>query len=230
MSAHATRPAAAAERVALHARDDRRRAGVDRLEHLPQPPRVVDVLLVAELDRGAHPLDVGAGAEALALAREHDRARASPTSANASVSSAISVGVEGVAPLGPRQRDAEDVAVRSTRSAGHRAVQRRVARDAARSARRRRSRRSATAARRSTRTRSRRTSTSSPPAGSTACSRSARPARGSCSRSPSGGARPSCSSTAAAAASIVHCGAQTTADTVALADARGRGGRRRRSR
>src|SRR5918996_4269495 len=66
---------AAAERVAVGADDHRGRAMVDRLEHLPEAARVLDVLLVAELDRGAHPLDVCPGAEALALAGEHDRAR-----------------------------------------------------------------------------------------------------------------------------------------------------------
>ena len=66
--------AAAAERMAVHARHDRRRAGVDRLQHLPQPARVGDVLLVAELDRAAHPVDVGAGGEALALAGQQHRA------------------------------------------------------------------------------------------------------------------------------------------------------------
>ena len=57
-------PRAAAERVALHAGDHRRRAAEDRLEHPVEPAGVLDVLLVGEIDRGALPLDVGAGAEA----------------------------------------------------------------------------------------------------------------------------------------------------------------------
>ena len=76
MSAAATRPGAAAERVSLHARDDRRRAAVDRLEHRAQRVRVGDVLVVRELDRRAHPVDVGAGGEARPVAGEHDRAGA----------------------------------------------------------------------------------------------------------------------------------------------------------
>src|SRR5919198_1056066 len=42
-------PAAAAEGVTLDARDHRCGAGIDGLEHLPQPPGVGDVLLVAQL-------------------------------------------------------------------------------------------------------------------------------------------------------------------------------------
>ena len=68
-------PAAAAEAVPLDPGDDGRGAAVDRLEHLVQAQRVLDVLLVREVDRRALPLDVGAGAEALALARQDDRAR-----------------------------------------------------------------------------------------------------------------------------------------------------------
>ena len=68
-------PAAAAECVALHPRDHRHRARVDRVQHHPQPSRIGDVLLVTELDGGAHPVDVGARREALALAREDHRAR-----------------------------------------------------------------------------------------------------------------------------------------------------------
>ena len=67
--------AAAAEAVALDASDDRGRAGVDRLEHPVEAQRVLDVLLVGEVDRRALPVDVGAGAEALAFAGEDDDAR-----------------------------------------------------------------------------------------------------------------------------------------------------------
>ena len=68
-------PGAAAEREALHARDERRRARVDRLHHPVEPQRILDVLLEAEVDRGALPLDVGARAEARPVAGEHDDAR-----------------------------------------------------------------------------------------------------------------------------------------------------------
>ena len=82
-----------------------------------------------------------------------------------------------------------------------------------------RSRRSATAAPRSTRTASGRSSISSPPAGSTACSRSARTARGSCSRSRSGARRAELFLEASAGPPPGRRprGAQSTADTVALA-------------
>ena len=68
-------PAPAAERVAVYARDHRSGAGVDRLAHLVQAHRVLDVLVVGEVDRRALPLDVGAGAEGGAFAGEDDGAR-----------------------------------------------------------------------------------------------------------------------------------------------------------
>ena len=43
--------AAAAERVPLHPRDDRRGTAVDRVEHRAQAQRVGDVLVVAQVDR-----------------------------------------------------------------------------------------------------------------------------------------------------------------------------------
>ena len=102
--------AAAAERVPLHARDDRCRAAVDRLEHRAQPERVGDVLLVGEVDRGAHPVDVRAGRERRAVAREHDGARVADVGERPG-----ELGdqrrVEGVSPLRPRQRDPQHRAV-----------------------------------------------------------------------------------------------------------------------
>ena len=82
-------PAAAAERVPLHARHDRRRAAVDRVEHRTQPQRVGDVLVEAEVDRRAHPLDVGACRErrpvaASAPRRAHRRRRRTLRSARRS--------------------------------------------------------------------------------------------------------------------------------------------------
>ena len=91
----------------MHADDDRRRALVDRLEHLAEPARVLDVLLVAQVDRRAHPLDVGAGAEALAVAREHDRARVADVGERLA-QLGDQRGVERVAPLGPRERHAQE--------------------------------------------------------------------------------------------------------------------------
>ncbi len=118
MSAHATRPSAAAERVAVHAHDDRRGTLVDRLEHLAEATRVLHVLLVAEVDRRAHPLDVCARAEALAVAREDDRARV------ADVLEGLPQlrdqrGVERVASLGARERHMEQRPVSLDAECGH---------------------------------------------------------------------------------------------------------------
>ena len=109
---------AAAERVPLHARDHRRRTLVDRLEHPPHRVRVRDVLVEGELGRRAHPVDVGAGAEARALAGEHDRTRAADVHERL-CQLADQRGVERVAPVGTRQRDAQDVAVALDRQIRH---------------------------------------------------------------------------------------------------------------
>ena len=66
---------AAAERGAVHARDHRHGAAVDGREHRREALGVGDVLLVRELARGAHPLEVAAGAERGAAPGEHDRAQ-----------------------------------------------------------------------------------------------------------------------------------------------------------
>ena len=65
---------AAAERVALDLSDDRRRARVDRLQHAAESGGVRHVGVVVEVDRGAHPLDVGPRRSS-ALAGQDDRAR-----------------------------------------------------------------------------------------------------------------------------------------------------------
>ncbi len=67
-------PGAATERVSVDDADDRRRAGVDRLEHRVEAHGVLDVLLVGEVDRRSLPLDVRAGTEARPFTRQHDRA------------------------------------------------------------------------------------------------------------------------------------------------------------
>ena len=66
---------AAAERGAVDPRDHRHGAGVDGREHRGEALGVGDVLLVRELARGPHPLEVGTGAERGAAAGEHDRAQ-----------------------------------------------------------------------------------------------------------------------------------------------------------
>ena len=68
-------PAASAECVPLHPRHHRCGTPVDRLEHAVEAHRVLDVLLVGEVDRGALPLDVGAPAEGRSLSGQDDRAR-----------------------------------------------------------------------------------------------------------------------------------------------------------
>ena len=185
---------AAAERVAVHARDERRRARVDRVHHPVEAQRVLDVLLEAEVDRRALPLDVGAGAEARPVAGEHDDARVADVGERL-VQLRDQRRVERVSPLRLRERDRAGRRRRARSGARSSRLQLKVRRDgqdvrsrADAAPRRRR--------RRSTRTRSRRTSTSCIAAASTASSRSGRPARGSCSSPTSGCAWRSSSSTA----------------------------------
>jgi hypothetical protein len=100
-------PAATAERVAVHARQHGRRAAVDRLAHRVEPQRVRDVLLVGQVDGRALPFDVRARAEGLALAGEDDRARVADISERLG-----QLGdqrrVEGISPVGARERDAQN--------------------------------------------------------------------------------------------------------------------------
>ena len=103
-------PRAAAERVALHARNDGRGARVDGLEHAVEPHRVLDVLVEREVDRGALPLDVGAGAEALPLAGQHDAASVADVGERVG-KRGDERRVERVPALGARQRHAEDATV-----------------------------------------------------------------------------------------------------------------------
>ena len=100
----------AAECVAVDPRDDGRRTVVDRLAHAIQAQGVLDVLVEGEVDRRALPFDVRPRAEARAVAGEHDRARVAHVPERV-----CEVGdqlcVEGIAPVGPRERHAQDVAV-----------------------------------------------------------------------------------------------------------------------
>ena len=108
----------AAERVTVDTRDDRGAAGPDRLAHPVQPHRVVDVLLVREVDRAALPLDVRAGAEGRARAREDDRAGVADIRKGIR-ELADQLGVERVPPLRLRERDPKHVAVALDPEAGH---------------------------------------------------------------------------------------------------------------
>ena len=111
---------AAAERVALDARDDRRRAAVDRLQHPAEGVRVGHVRVEVEVDRGAHPLDVRAGAEARPVAGEQNRSRLADVDERLG-----ELGdqrrVEGVPRLRPRERDPEQIAVAFDPECPHRA-------------------------------------------------------------------------------------------------------------
>ena len=103
-------PGATAERVALDAGDDGSRAPVDRLEHGAERVRVGHVGVEVELDRGPHPLDICAGAEARPVAGEQHRPRLADVDERLG-ELRDQVGVEGVAGLRARQRDAEHVVV-----------------------------------------------------------------------------------------------------------------------
>ena len=92
--------------MALHARDDGRRARIHGLEHAVETHCVLDVLLEREVDGGALPVHVGSCAEAGAVAREDDGARV--TGSGEGVGElGDEGGVERVPPLRPRQRDPE---------------------------------------------------------------------------------------------------------------------------
>ena len=99
-------PAAAAERVAVHARHDRSGAAVDRLAHREEAEGIGDVLLVAQVDGGALPLDVGAGAERLALSGENDGPRVADVGERLG-QLGDQRSVERVPPLGAGERDTQ---------------------------------------------------------------------------------------------------------------------------
>ena len=65
---------ASAQRRAVDSTDHWLGAVVDRAKHVAHPLGVGDVCLVRQIERRAHPVDVGAAAEDLALAGEHDGA------------------------------------------------------------------------------------------------------------------------------------------------------------
>ena len=101
---------AAAERGAVDAPDHGLSRRVDRAEHARHTARVLEVRFAAEVERCAHPSDVGAAAEALAGSGEDD-------SANACIGFKELEGrpqlgdqfrVERVAHLGAGERDVRD--------------------------------------------------------------------------------------------------------------------------
>ena len=94
----------------MDAADDRSGAGVDRLEHAVEPHRVLDVLLVGEVDRCPLPLDVRTRAERRAFALEEHGAGVADVRECVGELGDES-GVERVAPLRLRERYAQDVPV-----------------------------------------------------------------------------------------------------------------------
>ena len=101
---------ASAEGVSLDESDHGRGARVDRVEHPPERVRVGHVLIVCELRRVAHPLDVGSRAEALPVACEHDRA--SLADVDERLRKLLDQrGVERVPRVGTRERDPEEIVV-----------------------------------------------------------------------------------------------------------------------
>jgi dihydrodipicolinate synthase/N-acetylneuraminate lyase len=110
--------APSAERIAVNLDHHRGRAAVDGLAHPEEAERILDVLLVGQVDRGALPFDVCTGTEARALTREDDGPRISDLRK--------CVGelrdecrVERVTPLGARQGDLQDGAVPLDRERAH---------------------------------------------------------------------------------------------------------------
>ena len=99
--------ATAAEAVALDPGNDWSGTTVDGSEHPVQAERVLDVLLVAEVDRRALPVDVGAGAEALALTGQDHGPRVAHVGEGL-CQLANELRVERVSSLGLVDRDAEN--------------------------------------------------------------------------------------------------------------------------
>lgn len=92
----------------LNPRHDRSGTGVDRLEHGVEAQRVLHVLVEVEVDRRALPVHIGPGAEARPLALEPDRACVPDV--GKSLRQLCDQGrVERIPALGARKRDAEDV-------------------------------------------------------------------------------------------------------------------------
>jgi dihydrodipicolinate synthase/N-acetylneuraminate lyase len=94
--------------VALNPCHDGRGAGVDRLEHRVEAHCVLDVLVVVEVDRSTLPVHIGSGAEARPLTLEPDRACV--VDVVEGLRQFCDQGrVERVAALGAGKRDAEHV-------------------------------------------------------------------------------------------------------------------------
>jgi dihydrodipicolinate synthase/N-acetylneuraminate lyase len=111
-------PTPPAERIAVNLDYYGSRAAVDRLAHPEEAEGVFDVLLVGQVDRGALPFDVGAGAEALALTRE-DYGTRIPDVRECVGELRDQRRVERVVSLGARQGDLQDGPVPLDRERAH---------------------------------------------------------------------------------------------------------------
>ena len=108
-----------AESEALHPGNDRRRAGVDRVEHPVEAHGVRDVLVIGEVDGGALPLHVGSRTEARPLAGKHGDARVAGAGEGLG-QLRDQRSVEGISPLRLGDRDAQDVALLLNSQRAHR--------------------------------------------------------------------------------------------------------------
>ena len=106
-------PRSAAERRTVDPRDGGLGHAIDRAEHARERARVLTIRFRIEVERAAHPRDVGAAAERAPRAAQDDRA-------DARIASEVDERggefgdegrIEGVAHLGSMQRDARDVTV-----------------------------------------------------------------------------------------------------------------------
>ncbi len=122
MSSAATTPTPP-PRGPVDASHDRLRAAVDGLEQARQAPRVSRVLDLSEARRLLHPLQIRARAKVLARAREHHYVHAVFT-AHALGEQGRQLGdelaVEGVADVGPVERDAQDLVMSFDQKMRHR--------------------------------------------------------------------------------------------------------------
>jgi hypothetical protein len=100
--------AAAAEGRALHARDHGLGAAIDRAEHRGHRLRIAHVLVFAQVERIAHPRDVGTAAERLARAGQHDRANAAVVAEadERLMKRGDQLRIEGIPDVGPIDDDA----------------------------------------------------------------------------------------------------------------------------
>ena len=86
------------------------RAVIDRAKHVAHSLGVGDVCLERQIERGAHPIDIGAPAEDRAFTGEHDRAHivGRGDARKDFVKLLDYLGIESIADLRPCKRDAGD--------------------------------------------------------------------------------------------------------------------------